>query len=117
MENVKGFFGILAEWSRAENPAPENDREKARHPCGGGGAMKGEGIADRLGGRKIGDGCMARCPIMMIARRTLRSASQTTTMCRSICHAGRHQRRPAFAVRLSDTGRTMNQVGLRRPSP
>ena len=28
-ENVTGFFALLAEWSRAEMPAPANDRGKA----------------------------------------------------------------------------------------
>ena len=28
VENVTGFFGILAEWSRAEMPVPANDTTK-----------------------------------------------------------------------------------------
>ncbi len=31
-ENVTGFFGILAEWSCAKTPAPENDKEKLAIP-------------------------------------------------------------------------------------
>jgi hypothetical protein len=27
-ENVTGFFGLLAEWSRAETPSPSNDAAK-----------------------------------------------------------------------------------------
>jgi hypothetical protein len=27
-ENVTGFFGLLAEWSRAETPSPANDAAK-----------------------------------------------------------------------------------------
>ena len=30
MHNVTGFFGVLAEWSRAERLAAANDRRRAR---------------------------------------------------------------------------------------
>ena len=35
-ENVVGFFSILAEWSRAEMPAPANDTGKPHAPGGEG---------------------------------------------------------------------------------
>ena len=31
-ENMTGFFAILAEWSRAERPAPANDNVKPAKP-------------------------------------------------------------------------------------
>jgi hypothetical protein len=31
-ENVTGFFGLLAEWSRADLPSPANDAGKAVSP-------------------------------------------------------------------------------------
>ncbi len=32
LENVTGFFGILAEWSRAETPTPANDAVERPDP-------------------------------------------------------------------------------------
>jgi hypothetical protein len=29
VENITGFFGLLAKWSRAETPSPPNDRGKS----------------------------------------------------------------------------------------
>ncbi len=36
VENVTGFFSILAEWSRAEAPDPANDTNKSATPDGHG---------------------------------------------------------------------------------
>ena len=53
-ENVTGFFAILAEWSRAEMPAPANDAGKPSPPITRRCAMNAETIAKALGGRKAG---------------------------------------------------------------
>lgn len=58
-QNLTGFFGILAEWSRAEKLAAAND---AATPNNGEAPMKAEAIAKALDGRKAGGGWMARCP-------------------------------------------------------
>jgi hypothetical protein len=44
--NVTGFFSLLAEWSRAEMPSPENDTGRR--------SMTAEAIAKALDGRKTG---------------------------------------------------------------
>ena len=62
-QNVTGFFGILAEWSRAEKPAPANGTGKPSISIPAGCAVKAEAVAEGLGGRNAGGGWTARCPV------------------------------------------------------
>ena len=63
MHNVTGFFGVLAEWSRAERLAAANDAAAPAKPNEARCAMTAETIARALGGRRAGATWMARCPV------------------------------------------------------
>jgi hypothetical protein len=62
MHNVTGFFGVLAEWARAERFDPANDVPRPPPQTMARCAMKAEAIAKDLGGRNAGGGWTARCP-------------------------------------------------------
>ena len=62
MHNVTGFFGILAEWSRAEKLAAANDAAAPANPNTARCAMNAETIAKALGGRKAGGGVDGALP-------------------------------------------------------
>jgi hypothetical protein len=61
-ENVTGFFAVLAEWSRAETPAPANDTDNPSISRPARCAVKDETVAEGLVGQKVGGGWTARCP-------------------------------------------------------
>ncbi len=52
-ENFTGFFAVLAEWFRAETPAPANDTVK----------LSISDIGDVRREKKAGGGWTARCPV------------------------------------------------------
>ena len=93
MRNVTGFFGVLAEWSRAERLAAANDdaprppsRTTAR--C----AMTAETIARALGGHRAGATWMARCPAHEDRSPSLSISTGKDGKVLVRCHAGCDQR-------------------------
>jgi phage/plasmid primase-like uncharacterized protein len=90
IHNVTGFFGVLAEWARAEKiAATEKDNASPREPRR---AMTAECIAKALGGRRVGATWMARCPAHEDRKPSLSISAGRDGKVLVRCHAGCDQR-------------------------
>jgi len=99
MHNVNGFFGVLAEWSRAKRLAAANDAarqpSRTRARC----AMTAETIARALGGHRAGASWMALCPVHEDRSPSLSISAAKDGMVLVRCHAGCDQRDQIAALR------------------
>jgi phage/plasmid primase-like uncharacterized protein len=79
--------------------------------------MKAESIAKHLGGRKIGDGWMARCPAHEDRDPSLSIRDSDDSKVLVHCHAGCDQRRVVSALRSLGLWQHHDQIQLWRPAP
>jgi putative DNA primase/helicase len=96
VENITGFFAILAEWSRVEGCAV-NDNKKDAGP--GRCTMRAETLATALGGRKVGFAWTACCPAHEDRRPSLAITETKDGTVLVRCHAGCDQRNVIEALR------------------